>query len=297
MIYAAIDIGSNAGRLLIGDVHEQNGSVHIRKISLTRVPLRLGEDVFENKKISKERAKALVKTMKAYRHLMEVYEVKYFMACATSAMREADNRKEIVKLVKEETGIELDIITGDLEADYIISTFFTQKLDKDQEYLYIDVGGGSTEISLIINGEKEASRSFKIGTLRMLKGKVSENKWLEMKDWVKEATSGKKNIIAIGTGGNINRILKLNRKEDNFLTYKEIKEVQAYVSSYSLEDRISILGLRPDRADVVVPAADIYLAAMKYAGIQKILVPKIGLSDGMIYQLYSSEKKKEKEKS
>ncbi|MFI5205036.1 MAG: exopolyphosphatase, partial [Flavobacteriales bacterium] len=176
------------------------------------------------------------------------------------------------------------------------STFFTQKLDKDQEYLYIDVGGGSTEISLIINGEKEASRSFKIGTLRMLKGKVPEHRWVDMKDWVKEVTANKKNIIAIGTGGNINRILKINRKEDNFLLYKEIKEVQAYVSSYTLEDRIIVLGLRPDRADVVVPAADIYLAAMKYAGIQKILVPKIGLSDGMIYQLYCTQKKKEKEK-
>jgi exopolyphosphatase/guanosine-5'-triphosphate,3'-diphosphate pyrophosphatase len=295
MIYAAIDIGSNAGRLLIGDVLEKEGSVHIRKISLTRVPLRLGEDVFENKKISKERARALVKTMKAYRHLMEVYEVKYFMACATSAMREAENRKDIVKLVKEETGIELDVITGDLEADYILSTFFTQNLDKDQEYLYIDVGGGSTEISLLLNGEKE-SRSFKIGTIRMLKGKVPEHRWIDMKNWVKEITKNKKNIVAIGTGGNINRILKLNRKEDNFLNYKEIKDIQAYVSSYTLEDRIAILGMRPDRADVIVPAADIYLAAMKYANIQKILVPKIGLSDGMIYQLYSSEKKKEREK-
>ena len=291
MIYGAIDIGSNAGRLLIGNVVEKNNQVSIKKISLTRVPLRLGEEVFTDKKISKEKVKMLIKTIKAYKLLMDVYEVKTYMACATSAMREADNRKEVIKAVKDETGIGLDIIDGDTEADIIFSTFITQKLDHSRSYLYIDVGGGSTEISLLEKGRKIHSKSFKIGTLRILKDKVSEEKWIEMKEWVKAITPGIDQLTAIGTGGNINRILKMNRTNNDTITYQEIKKIQAYITSYALEDRINILGLRPDRADVIVPAADIYLAAMKYAGITSMLVPKIGLSDGMIYQLFKMDSK------
>jgi exopolyphosphatase/guanosine-5'-triphosphate,3'-diphosphate pyrophosphatase len=285
VIYGAIDIGSNAGRLLIGNVVEKNKGVSVKKVLLTRVPLRLGEDVFTEKKISKERVKKLVKTLKAYKNLMDVYDVTEFRAVATSAMREAENRKEIVKEVKAETGIDLEIIDGDTEAEIILSTFFTQKLEKDKSYLYIDVGGGSTEVSLLKNGEKLASKSFKIGTIRILKEKVADDRWIDMKDWVKNLPMNG-NTLAVGTGGNINRILKVNKGQTNTMTYAEIKKVQAYISSYTLEDRVNVLGLRPDRADVIIPASDIYLAVMKYAGVNEILIPKMGLTDGLIYSLH-----------
>ena len=285
VIYGAIDIGSNAGRLLIGNVVETSKGIAVRKILLTRVPLRLGEDVFTDKRISKERIKKLVKTIRAYKNLMDVYEVTYYKAVATSAMREAENRKEVIKEVKNETGVELDIIDGDTEAEIIFSNFFIQKLDKNKSYLYIDVGGGSTEVSLLKNGEKIASRSFKIGTIRMLKNKVADDRWIEMKNWMKELNI-KDNLMAIGTGGNINRILKIHKSESNILTYAEIKKIQAFIASYSLEDRVDVLGLRPDRADVILPATDIYLAIMKYAGVNEIMIPKIGLTDGLIYSLH-----------
>lgn len=289
MIYGAIDIGSNAGRLLIGNVVEKNKGVSVKKILLTRVPLRLGEEVFTEKRISKERIKKLIKTLKAYKNLMDVYEVKGFRAVATSAMREAENRKEIVKEVKAETGIELEIIDGDTEAEIILSTFFTQKQEKDKSYLYIDVGGGSTEISLLKNSEKLASKSFKIGTIRILKEKVADERWIEMKDWVKNLNMHG-NTMAVGTGGNINRILKINKGQTNIMTYADLKKVQAYIASYTLEDRVNVLGLRPDRADVIIPASDIYLAVMKYAGVNDILIPKMGLTDGLIYSLHKKAK-------
>ena len=293
MIYGAIDIGSNAGRLLIGNAVEEDGMTSIKKFSLTRVPLRLGEDVFTDKRISPARVKMLIKTLKAYKHLMDVYEVVDYRACATSAMREAENRKEILDEIKEETGIKLEIIDGDEEAELIFSTFNTLRFEQDKSYLYIDVGGGSTEVSLLENGERKKSKSFKIGTLRILKGKVDESRWLEMKEWVKQINPEHKEIYAIGTGGNINRILKINRsEEDNHITYADIKRIQAYMESYTLEDRINKLGLRPDRADVIVPAADIYLAVMRYADVTEMIVPKVGLSDGIIYELYKKNKKK-----
>lgn len=291
VIYGAIDIGSNAGRLLIGNVVESDKGVKVKKILLTRVPLRLGEDVFTDKKISKERLKKLIKTIKAYRNLMDVYDVTSYKAVATSAMREAENRKEVIKEVKNETGIELDIIDGETEAEIIFSNFFTQKLDKTKNYLYIDVGGGSTEISLLNKGEKMASQSFKIGTLRILKDKVADEKWIEMKNWLKSLNI-KEPITAIGTGGNINRILKIHKTESNILNYAEIKKIQAYISSYTVEDRVEVLGLRPDRADVIIPATDIYLAIMKYATVNEILIPKIGLTDGLIYSLHLESVKK-----
>lgn len=291
MIFGAIDIGSNAGRLLIGNVQNGTEEATVKKITLVRVPLRLGEDVFEDKRVSKKRIKMLIKTMKAYKHLLDVYEVTAFRACATSAMREAENRKEIVELLKEETGINLEIIEGNEEADLILSNFFTQKLDRKKSYLYIDVGGGSTEVSLIEDGKKIASQSFKMGTLRILKGQVPEKRWVEMKDWVKTLNPNHTDILAVGTGGNINRILKMNHEEENNISYADIKKVQAHLASYTVEDRIKKLGLRPDRADVIVPAADIYLAVMKYAEVKMMHVPKIGLSDGIIFDLYKKAKK------
>ncbi len=291
VIYGAIDIGSNAGRLLIGNVVETPKGVTVKKILLTRVPLRLGEDVFTDKKISKERLKKLIKTIRAYKNLMDVYDVSYYKAVATSAMREAENRKEVIREVKNETGVELDIIDGETEAEIIFSNFTTQKLDRSKNYLYIDVGGGSTEVSLLTKGEKVASRSFKIGTIRMLKDKVADEKWIDMKNWLKELNV-KDNLMAIGTGGNINRVLKIHKTESNILNYAEIKKVQAYIASYSMEDRVDVLGLRPDRADVILPATDIYLAIMKYAGVNEMLIPKIGLTDGLIYSLHLETAKK-----
>jgi exopolyphosphatase / guanosine-5'-triphosphate,3'-diphosphate pyrophosphatase len=295
LIYAAIDIGSNAGRLLIGNVVEQKDGTTVKKFSLTRVPLRLGEDVFtENKKISGAKIKMLVKTLRAYKLLMDVYEIEAYRACATSAMREASNRKEVLEIVKKETGIKLEVIDGEEEADLIFSTINTLDLPKNKSYLYIDVGGGSTEVTLLENGIKKASKSFKIGTIRMLKGKVSDEAWLKLKDWVKTLNPEHKEILAVGTGGNINRILKINGSDEhNEINYSDIKRIQASVSSYTLEDRVNKLGLRPDRADVIVPAADIYLAVMKYADVKEMIVPKIGLSDGIIYELFKKRKKAE----
>lgn len=293
MIFGAIDIGSNAGRLLIGNVYEKNGKTQIKKISLTRVPLRLGEDVFSTKTISPKRVKMLIKTLKAFRHLMDVYDVVQYRACATSAMREALNRKEVLDEIKKDTGVKLEVIEGSTEADLIFSTFFIQNLKNDRSYLYIDVGGGSTEITLIENGQRKASKSFKIGTLRIVKDKVSEKRWLEMKKWVSSLNPSHSQITAIGTGGNINRILKINKSdEDNRITYDQIKAIQKNLASYSLEDRIEVLGLRPDRADVIIPAADIYLAAMRYAEVTEMIVPKVGLSDGIIYDLFKKNQKK-----
>jgi exopolyphosphatase/guanosine-5'-triphosphate,3'-diphosphate pyrophosphatase len=291
LIFGAIDIGSNAGRLLIGSVKNGNEEATVKKIMLVRVPLRLGEDVFEDKRISKKRIKMLIKTLKAYRHLMDVYEVETFRAVATSAMREAENKKEVLEAVRQETGINLELIEGEEEADLILSNFFTQKIDHKKSYLYIDVGGGSTEISLIENGKKMASQSFKMGTLRILKNQVPERRWIEMKEWVKTLNPNHTEIIAVGTGGNINRILKIHERDDDYITYAEIKKIQAHLASFTLEDRINILGLRPDRADVILPAADIYLAIMKYAEVTQMLVPKIGLSDGIIFDLYKKSKK------
>ncbi len=293
MIYAAIDIGSNAGRLLIGDVGETEGFPVVKKISLTRVPLRLGEDVFTTRKISPVRVRMLIKTLKAYKLLMEVYGIEVYRACATSAMREAENRKEILDEIRNETGIKLELIDGDMEAELIFSTFFTQRLARDKSYLYIDVGGGSTEISLLENGEKKQSKSFKIGTLRILKGKVDEKRWLDLKEWVKSLNPEHREIIAIGTGGNINRLLKMNRSDEhNEIQYSDIKRLHAYLNSYSVEDRIHKLGLRADRADVIVPAADIYLSVMRYAEVSQMFVPKVGLSDGILYDLYKKRQKK-----
>jgi exopolyphosphatase/guanosine-5'-triphosphate,3'-diphosphate pyrophosphatase len=286
VIYGAIDIGSNAGRLLIGSVKGNGNGPSVKKILLTRVPLRLGEDVFTEKKISGKRIKMLLKTLRAYKLLMDVYEVEEYRACATSAMREADNKKEVLQIVKEETGIKIEVIDGNEEAELIFGNYFTQKIDKTKSYLYIDVGGGSTEVTLLEQGQKKHSRSFKIGTLRILKNKVKDERWIELKEWVKTLNPNHKSLIAIGTGGNINRLLKMNRTQGNIITYDDIKRLQAHISSYTLEDRINKLGLRADRADVIVPAADIYLAIMRYSGITDMIVPKVGLSDGIIYNLY-----------
>jgi len=284
---AAIDIGSNAVRLLIQEAIE--GEVEsFRKISLTRVPIRLGEDVFSNGKISKQKIKSLIKIMKAFRLLMEVNGVEKYRACATSAMREAENGEVVRQLIVEETKIPLELISGEEEADLIFSNFHTAELTKQKTYLYIDVGGGSTEITLIKNNNRIKSYSFKLGTVRILKGKVDESLWKSAKDFVKNLVKEEEEVITIGTGGNINRIYKESRHSfGEMVSYTEIKKIVDLIGSYSYENRIKILKLKPDRADVIMPAGMIYLTLMKAAKSSKMIVPKVGLSDGIIYNLYT----------
>ncbi|MCK5391776.1 MAG: exopolyphosphatase [Deltaproteobacteria bacterium] len=291
MKFAAIDVGSNAVRLLFTQVFENKDETYFKKDSLFRVPIRLGEDVFVKRKVSDEKADSLVKTMIAFKYLIEAYGPLDYMAIATAAMREAENSGEIVNAIKSESGIDLEIIDGKREAEIIYSNHVAEKLGKKGNYLYIDVGGGSTELTLISGAAIVNSHSFKLGTVRLLTEKVPKTEWQRMKDWLKESTSEYPSLKGIGTGGNINKILKMSLKEEgDSLTYKNIKKVYDQVNSYSFEDRISKLNLRPDRADVIIPATKIFLKVIKWTDIQELYVPSIGLSDGIIHVLYERQK-------
>ncbi|MCH2213959.1 MAG: exopolyphosphatase [Flavobacteriales bacterium] len=287
MRFGAIDIGSNAVRLLIADVFEDEENVRIKKLSLTRVPIRLGSSVFETGEISSSKAKRLAKTMKAFRYLLDVYNVKGYKACATSAMREASNSDDVIARVKYYSGVEINIIDGSTEADLIFSTFKTQKLDPAGKYLYIDVGGGSTEITLLKNGGRVHARSFKVGTVRVLKNSVKPSAWQEMEDWVASITQDEKDLIAIGTGGNINRLYKISRRKyGELMGINELKEMHELIKSLDFNERMIRLNLRSDRADVIVPAGEIYCRVMDVAKAEHISVPKVGLSDGIALYLY-----------
>ncbi len=291
MRYAAIDIGSNAIRLLISEIIETKEGNIFKKISLTRIPLRLGEEAFLYQEISKKTTKNFINCMKAFKYIMDASEVTDFRACATSAMREAKNGDEIRALVKEKTGIKIDIISGTEEAEIIFSNFHLSQANKEKTYLYIDVGGGSTEVSLIKNNQRVASKSFKLGTVRLLNNKVDPKLWQESKDWIKALTDDEDEVIAIGTGGNINRIYKETRHQFNErVSYSDIKQVIDYIGLYDYEERIQKLKLKPDRADVIIPAGKIYLHMMKSAFAHEMIVPKVGLSDGIIYNLYLKNK-------
>jgi exopolyphosphatase/guanosine-5'-triphosphate,3'-diphosphate pyrophosphatase len=284
--YAAIDIGSNAVRLLIADIIENNGSISFKKNTLIRVPLRLGDDAFLNQHISDKKAVYLIKSMQAFRNLMDVYKVQDYMAFATSAMREAKNGQEVVFRVKEEAQIDLEIIQGQKEAKIIYASHAEQTIDKSKNYLYVDVGGGSTELSLFSEGELYASRSFNIGTIRMLDNQDKEETWNEMHDFIRENTKTFKGISGIGTGGNINKLYKLSEeKNDVPLSFNKLKTLYNYLNSFSLKDRINVLGLNQDRADVIIPACEIYITVMKWAGIKNIYVPSVGMVDGIIQTL------------
>lgn len=285
--FAAIDIGSNAARLLLSNVVENGDSVVFRKSSLIRMPLRLGEDAFETGIITEPRIQKLVKTMIAYRNLMEVEDVVAYRACATSAMREAVNTPEILDRVNRLTGVNIEVINGRQEAEIIYSNGITETLDGTKPFIYVDVGGGSTEISLFQNGKNIASQSFDIGTIRMLKEKVGKPEFDLIKKWLKnlKITGGKPKII--GSGGNINKLYRLAGKvEGRPLSFAELQKLYAQLKSYTFEERISILGMNPDRADVIIPAARIYLKTMEWTGASKILVPTIGVSDGIVRMLY-----------
>lgn len=286
--FGAIDIGSNAVRLLVANVLEQeDGVVRFKKNSLVRVPIRLGADVFIQKSISEGNVNRLVDTMTAFNLLMKSHHVERYKACATSAMREAINGKEVVELIKSQAGIEIDIIDGDEEAAIIAATDINEYISNDFNYLYTDVGGGSTEFSIIHNGEKVASHSFKLGTVRLLNDMVTESTWNKLEDWIKENTKHYEKIVVIGTGGNINKLFKMSGKKIGTpLTYFYLSSQYNKMKNMSYEERIIELDLNLDRADVIIPATRIFLSAMKWSKAKHIMVPKIGLSDGIIKSLY-----------
>jgi exopolyphosphatase / guanosine-5'-triphosphate,3'-diphosphate pyrophosphatase len=289
MRLAAIDIGSNAARLLITEVVEKTGSKpEFNKLNLVRVPLRLGFDVFDKKEISEERVQMVLKTLRAYKCLLDVYDVKHVKACATSAMRDASNSKQILEQVKNETGIQIEVITGDAEASYIYENHVAENLGSDSSYLYIDVGGGSTELTFFGDGKLIFKKSFNIGTIRLLKNQVDEFIWDDMRDFIqRKIKMNRGQIIAIGSGGNINKIFSMSKKKDGKpLSLDLLKDYFKEFSSVSVEERMKLYKLREDRADVIVPALSIYVNVMKWADIKDIYVPKIGLADGLVQHLY-----------
>ncbi len=293
MKLAAIDIGSNAARLLISEVFpNDDGKPQFQKLNLIRVPLRLGFDVFENKMISPGREEMIVSTIRAYKLLCDVYEVQHLKACATSAMRDAKNGARIIERVKEETNVGIEVISGDAEASLIYENHIAENMDKNHSYLYIDVGGGSTELTFFADGRLVFKRSFNIGTIRLLKNQVDNFLWDEARDFIKRETRGHEgDIVAIGSGGNINKIFSLSkRKEGKPLQLEQLKDYYRELGSFSVEERIRIYKLKEDRADVIVPALLIYANVMRWANIGEIYVPKIGLADGLIQHLYEQVK-------
>jgi exopolyphosphatase/guanosine-5'-triphosphate,3'-diphosphate pyrophosphatase len=290
MIFAAVDIGSNAMRLLFCRAYDLGGKPHFSKEELIRLPIRLGEDVFLNGKISEKKAEKLITAMRGFHELIKVYEVDAFRAVATSAMRDASNSTEIIERIKNETGLVVEIIDGKLEAQLVFSNHIEEMLNPKHAYLYIDVGGGSTELTLYHNQKVIAAKSFNIGTVRMLLNKVEKDEWENMKEWIKKNTFGIQPLHAIGSGGNINKIFKMTKKENKNLSYSKLKGIHDMLNSYTLEERIDVLGLKPDRADVIVHASKIFTTIMKTADIEDIFVPQIGLSDGIVHDLYDKTK-------
>lgn len=286
--FAAIDIGSNAVRLLISTITEQEGKEPIfKKTSLVRVPIRLGADVFMTKLISEENQVRMVDTIKAFELLMKSHKIEKYKACATSAMREAKNGREVAKLITEKTGIEINIIDGNHEAAIIATTDLNALIQGDKTYLYVDVGGGSTEFTLYSKGKTVASQSFKLGTVRLLKNMVDDDLWEEVESWIKEETRHYNKIDLIGSGGNINNIFKSSGKSiGKPLSYLYLSSYYQLLNSFTYEERITELNLNADRADVIIPATKIYLSAMKWTKARRIYVPKIGLADGIIKSLY-----------
>ena len=287
MKYAAIDIGTNAARLLVGEVMSKDQSFFIKKISYTRIPLRLGEDVFESGKVSKNKIDDFLKTMKAFKLISEIFDVQEVRAVSTSAMREATNANKIIDSIKEETGIKIEIISGDEEASLIFSNFFAMELDLSVPFVVIDVGGGSTELSVFENGEKIASKSFNVGTLRILKGKSDESVWENIHDWILKYVDLSSEHRIFGTGGNINKAHKmLGYSFEEPIGLDEMKELRDKLASLTIDERIDQFHMKPDRADVIVPALDIFSYILNEIGANSLMVPKVGLADGMIYEMY-----------
>ena len=292
MKLAAIDIGSNAIRLQVVKVYEDEDLVSFKNLQLLRFPLRLGHDVFSRGEISPLTKEKFNKLMRTFKHLIDLYEVEDYYAVATSAMREAVNGKEISRQIFDEVGLKINIITGKKEAS-ILNKAIKPTL-KNRKYVHIDVGGGSTELNLIEGGQLVQGRSFKIGSVRELSSKERSTVFTSMKKWINSTSFHKsKNIVGIGTGGNINRLYGLANKASNMaISYAELKALRAYVREFTYEERMSILKMNPDRADVIVPAFEIYLRVLKEMGSDQILVPKVGLKDGLAYELYEQTTRK-----
>ncbi|MDA9272503.1 exopolyphosphatase [Flavobacteriaceae bacterium] len=290
--YAAVDIGSNAIRLLIATVIEKEGfPTQFKKTSLVRLPIRLGADVFLEGNISSSNYKRLLDAMQAYSLIIKTHKVVAFRACATSAMREAENGKEIVSKLKAATGIDIQIIDGNDEAAIIASTDLKQLISDNKVFLYVDVGGGSTEFTVFANGKNIASHSFKLGTVRIINGMVEDAIWEQAQQWVNQHTKAFSKINVIGSGGNINSIYRFSEKKvGQPLSYLFMSNFYEKVKQYDYNQRVFELKMNPDRADVIIPATRIYLSAMKWAKAKNMYVPKIGLADGIVKQLYNERK-------
>ena len=289
--YAAIDVGSNAIRMLVSNVINHKGKRTILKNALVRVPIRLGEDSFTSGSISKKNKKRIVKSMKAFKMLMKVHGVKDYMAYATSALREAKNGSKVVKEVLSKSGIQIEIIDGKKEAKIISNTNVFDVVGKEKTFLYVDVGGGSTEFSILKNGKRIHSKSFKIGTVRLLNNGVSDEMWEHAQKWVKEKTKEYNKIYLLGTGGNINKLHKIAGIKDNRpITFLTLNAIYARLSKMTYEERIVELGLNHDRSDVILPAAKLFIRTLNWSGAKVVYVPKVGLSDGMIRELCKKKK-------
>lgn len=288
MKFAAIDIGSNAARLQISSVLENDGMISFKRVEYVRFALRLGHDVFSQGAISPESEVRVFKLLHAYKLLMDLHEVQDYAICATSAMREASNSAELVTRIQKILDMKIQIIDGAREAE-LINDVVVKSLHPKKNYLHIDVGGGSTELNFYRNQEKFASKSFKIGSVRLLEGKEKEGDWDKMKRWISlqmESLSGP--VLAVGTGGNISKLYNLSDQvdDDKTMNYTELKRISDYISAFTFEERVNKLRLNTDRADVIVPAASIYLMAMELAGCETIFVPDLGLKDGIIQMLH-----------
>jgi len=284
--YAAIDIGSNAVRMLVANVVEYEKKTIFLKNSLVRIPVRLGQDAFSEGKISEVNIKRIIKSMKAFKLLMKVHGVKDYLAFATSALREAKNGSKVVEKVLEKSGIKIEIIDGKKEAKIISNTTIFDTISKEKTFLYVDVGGGSTEFSVLIKGKRTYSKSFKIGTVRLLNDKVSDETWQAAEEWVNEHTQGHEKIYLLGTGGDINKLHKMaGIKDDRPISYLTLNALSNKLNLLTYEERIVKLGLNPDRSDVILPAAKLFLKTLNWSGAKDIYVPKVGLSDGMIREL------------
>lgn len=291
--YAAIDIGSNAVRLLIKEIKEEQGKAHFSKVLMLRVPLRLGFDVFDIGKISEKKEKNMIRLMKAFRHLMKIYDVKHCRACATSAMRDAKNGMDIIKQIEKKTGVHIDIIDGQEEAKIIYNNHVEHMEYQKGNYMYVDVGGGSTEINLLSEGQLVCSRSYNIGTVRMLNNAVKDSEWERLKNDLAELAKSYPQTNIIGSGGNINKLYRLADKKNKkkmTMQVSVLQELHTRLKALSLEERMEQFGMKPDRADVIIPAGEIFLTIASIIGASYIHVPVIGLSDGIIDELYLQNK-------
>lgn len=292
--FAAIDIGSNAIRILISNVIQtEDKTVYFQKNALVRVPIRLGEDSFTMGEISKRNIRRLVKAMKAFKLLMSVHEVSEYLAFGTSALREANNSSHVIDIIKKKAGVKVEIIDGTKEAEIISNSKISDFLNTRKSLLLVDVGGGSSEFTLLNEGNNIISKSFKIGTVRLINNMVDDRVWEQIKIWLQKHTRELDKITLLGSGGNINKLIKLAKvKEGKPLSLISLNMICKELESLSYEQRIINFELNPDRADVILPAARIYLKAMEWSGGQNIYVPKVGLSDGMIKYLYKKSKNK-----